>query len=311
MPQPKDRATARLAALIDAADGPPPSFPTVATTTFSYDAALDILAMLAVGDVERALRVGAVLLDLQEPDGRFRNAYRSGRALDAGTATGNQAWVGIALMRLGEASGASRYRFAAESAGEWIAESQLSRLGYAGGIDAAGNSFGWKATEHNADAFGLFVGLGWNQLADSAEAFVASMFTGDHFVTGTTDDGATPNPRPIPLDAQTWPALAVGRRYSRALEWAQTELRVDGGVSYSDADTSAVWLEGTAQLALACDDAALLDRVWASQLPDGGVPAASRAGLATGFGETLPDVEHTAATAWAILAATGTNPLAR
>ncbi len=309
MDSPGDRAIARLAGLIDAAGGAPPSYPAVATTTWTYDAALDILAMLGAGDLERALIVGAVLLDLQEPDGRFRNAYRSGRPVDAGTATGNQAWAGIALARLGAVSGASRYRFAAESAGEWIAETQLSRLGYTGGIDAAGSAFGWKATEHNADAFALFRSLGWRQLADSAEAFVASMFTGGHFVTGTTGDGVTANPRPVPLDAQAWPALAVGRRYASALAWARAELSVDGGVSFSDADTSAVWFEGTAQLALAAGDEPLLERVWAAQLPDGGIPVASRAGLATGFGETLGDAEHTAATAWAILAATKTNPL--
>jgi hypothetical protein len=311
MPSPIEFAIARLAGLIDAAGGPPPSFPTVATTTWTYDAALDILAMLAAGDTDRALRVGTALLDLQEPDGRFRNAYRSGRPLDAGTATGNQAWAGIALLRLGEASGASRYRFAAESAAEWIAETQLGRLGYTGGVSATGATFGWKSTEHNTDAFALFGGLGWRQLADSAEAFVASMFTGGHFITGTTEDGVSPNPRPVPLDAQTWPVLALGRQYAGALSWARTELDIDGGVSYSDADTSAVWLEGTAGLALACDDAALLDRVWASQLPDGGIPAASRDGLATGFGETLSNAEHTAATAWSILAGMKNNPLVR
>ncbi|MES2171829.1 MAG: hypothetical protein V4479_14100, partial [Actinomycetota bacterium] len=236
MPSPIDLAIARLAGLIDAAGGPSPSYPTMATTTWTYDAALDILAMIAAEDVERALTVGSVLLDLQEPDGRFRNAYRSGRAVDSGTATGNQAWAAIALLRLGTVSGTSRYRFAAESAGEWIAETQLSRLGFTGGVDQTGRAFGWKATEHNADAVALFRALGWRQFADSAEAFVASMFTGGHFVTGTTGDGVTANPRPVPLDAQAWPALALGSRYRSAIDWACRELSVDGGVSGGTVD---------------------------------------------------------------------------
>jgi hypothetical protein len=286
------------------------------TTAWIYDCALAILAFLASGDptdAERAHAIGAALLPLQEGDGRFGTAYAADtlEKLGPATATGNQAWAGLALVALG-------HRAAAERAAEWIAETQASALGFRGGVGDQGRQLGWKSTEHNADAVALFASLGWSEQAESAASFLASMFDGEHFVTGTLDDGVTRNPRPLPLDAQLWPDLATGL-YPAAVQWARGALSADGGVSYSDADRSAVWLEGTAQLAVALqvrglDASEPLERVWLAQRSgqnaDGyGVLAARRDGLRTGVGDTLSATLHTGTTAWAVLAGLGVNPL--
>ncbi|MCU1512998.1 MAG: hypothetical protein JWO10_88, partial [Microbacteriaceae bacterium] len=287
------------------------------TTSWAYDCALTVLAFLASGTPahqERAEAIGAVLLALQEPDGRFRTAYvaDSHEVAAEATATGNQAWVGVALLALGE-------RTAAERAATWIAETQSTDLGFTGGVAANGTAMRWKSTEHNADAVALFGSLGWSEQADSARRLLAAMFDGERSATGTLEDGVTPNLRPAPLDAQVWPYLATGES-GAAVEWAASALSVDGGVSFSDADRSAVWLEGTAQLAVArqemgLDADMLLQRIWLAQRAgvntDGfGVIAASRDGLRTGFGDSLFASLHTGTTAWAVFAGLGVNPLA-
>ncbi len=320
------------------------------TTAWIYDCALVVLAFLAHGtsaSLRRAVAVGDGLLALQEDDGRLRDSYsaQNGAVVSPASATGNQAWAGLAWLRLAaemgtDAASADRsaayrpaaYRAAAAGVAGWIVRTQATDLGFRGGRDALGATLPWKSTEHNADALALFRALGhdWREHADSAERFLQTMFVGDasgsggHCLTGTLADGVTPNPRPLPLDAQVWPFLATGDiRLAGAVDWAAAHLlaRDAGmlGVSYSDADRSRVWLEGTAHLALATsvrggDALPLLGSVRLAQLSghgtDGhGVIAASGDGLKTGFGDRLFASLHTGTTAWAVLAALGSNPL--
>ena len=93
----------------------------------------------------------------------------------------------------------------------------------------------WKATEHNADVYAAFINLylatndpAWRARAMAAKSFLRAMWNEQDgfFWTGTTEDGATINPSPVPEDAQSGTLLVLGEpeRYARALQWAEAEL---------------------------------------------------------------------------------------
>ncbi|WP_312169841.1 hypothetical protein [Microbacterium sp.] len=326
------------------------------TPSFVYDDALVVIAYTARGlpaDLRRAQAVGDTLLFVQEEDpigdGRVRTSYephgiRQGRVeiTGPGTFTGNQAWTGMALARLFHATGEQKYLDGALRIAEWIqantADMARAPFGYTGGQLEDGTSLLWKSTEHNSDIAGFFTQLAqltgdtvWADRASVAADFVAAMQSADgHVDTGTQLDGATINTRPVPLDAQTWSALATGDpRYGAAVDWTLANLiATDGqyqGPSISDVDVSKVWFEGSGHLALAlklrdgAGDAdraeALLDSIRLGQRDaangDGkGIVATSTDGLDSGFGDLYYASLHTGATAWYLLAAAGDNPFA-
>jgi hypothetical protein len=107
------------------------------------------------------------------------------------------------------------------------------------------------------------------------------------------------------------------------LDFAQTHLAVDGGFDFNG-DRDGVWVEGTAQAALAyrisgntLQSDRLLASLKADQTRSGLLNASRRARLTTGLSidptGTVPDFfyyrrPHLGATAWAALAETGWNP---
>ena len=326
-------------------------------SSFAYDDALVILAWLASGttaDIQRASVLGDTLIYAQthDPlaDGRTRASYQPDSftnltgSLDIGSPaanTGNQAWVGMALARLYEVTGQSRYLSAALRLADWIQTNcyDVTRAphGYTGGQDGNNATYTFKATEHNIDTGAFFTMLAslsgnsvWSTRAAVAFSFVSAMRNADtgYLYTGTNPDGVTTNPAPVPEDIQTWAYLATGNTlYSPAVTWVSTALSANNagisGCSYSTADTSKVWLEGTAHLALALKArgsaadltryASLLASIEKAQAlaPDGdgkGIVAASGDGLITGFGDTYYASLHTGATAFYIMAAKGYNP---
>lgn len=169
----------------------------------------------------------------------------------------------------------------------------------------------------------------WTTRAQRAYSFVAAIQSSCGWAwTGTDTDGRTINTTPIPADVQTWAYLASGdARYSPAVTWVINNLiTTDAGItgsSYSSTDTSKVWLEGSAQLALAvrargaAGDPALYTSLMGNiekaqtTLPntDGlGIVAASTDRLLTGFGDTYSARLHTGATAFYLMATKGYNP---
>ncbi|KNY05330.1 hypothetical protein [Microbacterium sp. GCS4] len=324
------------------------------TPSFVYDDALVVIAYTARGlpdDLRRARAVADTLLFVQENDpigdGRVRTSYephgiRQGRVeiTGPGTFTGNQAWAGMALARLFHATGEQKYLDGALDIAQWIqtntADMTRAPFGYTGGQLEDGTSLVWKSTEHNSDIAGFFGQLAqltgdsvWADRAATAAAFVAAMQAPDgHVDTGTLLDGSTTNVYPVPLDAQTWSALATGDpRYGAALDWTLANLiATDGphhGPSISHVDVSKVWFEGAGHLALAlrlrdgAGDAAeadaLLDSIRLAQRDavngDGkGIVATSNDGLDSGFGDLYYASLHTGTTAWYLLAAIGDNP---
>lgn len=290
------------------------------STAFVYDAALAVCAALAVGDFRLARTIGDGLVfaqanDPTHADGRLRQGYNVGpytfydgtpnphglRLPDGtanigwqfgflGTAVGDMAWPGIALVRLYATTGDARYRDAARRIATWIVENATNERalgGFTFGVNGGNERQTNASTEHNIDCVAFFTLLqridkqgDWASQAERARAFVDQMWSGQYFYTGT-NDGATVNTAVLPLDPQTWSWLTLLEpRYVDALGWATDALGTtdspeqehsqlpDGlslsGVTFSDASLRStasyngiqvnphgVWFEGSAQLALA------------------------------------------------------------
>ena len=338
--------------------------PALAGAAFTYDNALAVIALTACGRQAEALRLGealrnAALQDRAGSAGRLRNAYRAGPGAplpngwwdkargqwledgyQLGTATGNVAWAGLALLTLAEQHRDRRFQETALLLGGWLLDHcrDKQRDGFSGGVFGDGTGerlLTWKSTEHNIDAEALFRWLArrdgdprWQQGADSARRFLESQWeaTDGHFRIGTLADGISENLATSGLDAQLWPQLlpAAAPDWRRALDYAERAHGVAGGFSFNN-DRAGLWTEGTAQAALAFKAVgqglrarALLDRVAAEISPGGYLWATPEARLGTGLA-IGPDsvtadffyfhVPHLGATAWAVIAALGWNPL--
>lgn len=256
------------------------------------------------------------------------------------THTGNVAWAMLALLGYYESTGRAhaKYLAAARGLGDWVVACCRDARGRGGfragfaGRDGNPSPLAYKTTEHNLDLYAAFRRLylitgetRWRDHAGHARGFVESMWdpAAGKFWSGVGDDGVTTERRVIPVDAQAWAVLALRgeeRRYERALAFAESDLRVGGGFDFNQ-DRDGVWYEGTAHVAAAyaatradADWRSLIANLRAAQAPSGGLFAADRDGLTTGF--NLPDGRpwlyyhrvHAAATAWLVLAAARANP---
>lgn len=323
-------------------------------TAYTYDNALAILALLAAGDAPRAQRIGKALLRAMDHDrfwhdGRLRNAYRAGmvdsdvvklpgwwdssRGLWAedryqiGTASGSMAFAGIALYQLGGVYRGAAYRIA-----RWIVSETQSQAGcFAGGFlgeDREVERVTWCSTEHNIDVAALLRLIG-DSHGEAARAFVASMRDPEsgRVFTGTKPDGVTINKDHSALDAMALgvaSGLFKGAQARAILAAAERLHGVAGLYSFSSA-RDAVWIEGSAEMAIAYRQASEPDRsasILSSLLDDrapGGYWRAIRGsrmstGLSTGVDPGVADfvyypVPHLAPTAWILLAAKGSDPL--
>lgn len=331
---------------------------------FAYDNALAAIALTACGDVGRARRIGDAFLgglasDRTFADGRVRNAYRAGPATarpvllpgwwDAdrkqwsedryqiGTATGNVAWVGLALMTLSDATGAAAYRAGAVRLLNWITANAAAHNGSTAGFTGGRDGYDpdqaplpWASTEHNLDvvALGTWLGPEGAEAARTARAFVDAAFdpASGCFRMGTTPEGRMRDTGAIALDTQLWPLLAVAEppaEWRRALACAEVRLGVPGGFDFND-DRDGLWVEGTAQAALTYRAAgepargrALLEAAMRQRAPSGLLYATREATVTTGLmiGPTSTNADflyyrrpHLGATAWAVLAEAGWNP---
>ena len=195
-------------------------------------------------DRARKLLDAIIFLEEHDPyaDGRVRAAYWANNLLDpSGTQSsimdpdagaGNIAWFGIALTRFYDVAEKKDYLdpqtrqyyldIAKEKA-NWILDhcTDSAPCGFTGGYGGWGQvPFNWKSAEHNIDVYvfarNLYALDGepkWAEMAGRAACLVQGMFVNEngscgHYLTGTLEDGITPNPSPIPADAQSWTALA-------------------------------------------------------------------------------------------------------
>ncbi|WP_433996287.1 hypothetical protein [Bradyrhizobium jicamae] len=335
----------------------------LASSAFVYDNALAAIALVACGDVERASLIGnalsrAVRSDRTFTDGRVRNAYRAGAlgegspalpgwwdrdqniwaedAAQDGSSTGNAGWTVLALLTLHQATADASFLADAERVMDWVTANVSSGAGFRGGFhgyDPQSVPITWISTEHNVD---INAAAAWlhrltgkakhAEAAAQARRFVERAFVEDHFLLGTKPDGSLADPALLALDVQLWPWMAIAdgpATWRSALEFAATHLNVGDGFDFNG-DRDGVWIEGTAQAALAYRIAGdpmkcrqLLATLEADRTPSGFFNASRTARLSTGLSvdptRTTPDFfyfkrPHLGATAWVTLAAVGWNP---
>jgi hypothetical protein len=347
----------------DARGAGEPDAPALRTAAFAYDNALAVIALLACDRQDQALRVAEALRRAAMKDSRIRNAYRAGPVAEAplangwwdakaarwiedayqdGSATGNVAWVALALLAAHDVTGDARWSDAASRLANYVIDTSSDVRGaggFAGGVegfDAAPVRLTWKSTEHNIDLVALFARLEgahvlghWQAAGATARKFVAAQWIAaqGHFYVGVLADGVTPNRDTSGLDVQLWAQLlpSVPAEWRRAIAYAEHEHGVTGGFDFN-ADRDGAWLEGTAQAALVYRvlgrevDAQPLFATIVAQISTGGYVYATRepritTGLATSAASASADFyyyrqPHLAATAWAALAARKHNPFA-
>jgi hypothetical protein len=336
------------------------------SSAFAYDNALAIIALVSCGATEQARRIGdafvhAIDHDRSFRDGRIRNAYRAG-VIEAtvllpgwwepaikgwaedpyqnGTATGNVAWVALALMTLNASRADQRYLSATKQLLNWVAANAQDRRG-AGvtggfdGFDPVQTRLAWKSTEHNLDVYAVTLWYGqatgdlaFTDLMRSARTFLDEAFLAESgcFALGREPDGRMNGPQRLALDTQLWPLLGVRDSpsdWQKALACAEQRMVVPGGFDFNE-DRDGLWVEGTAQAALTyraqkqtdkADD--LLRGLRAQIAPSGWLYATREEQITTGLkiGPASQSEDffyfrrpHLGATAWTILAANGWNP---
>ena len=336
-------------------------------SAFAYDNALASIALTACGDVGEGARIADAFVvaarhDRTFRDGRIRNAYHAGAvtqdavrlpgwwnmqaerwdedAYQDSTATGNIAWVALAMLNTHAATGRRDYLDVARGLLAWIrshAADAPGPEGYSGGMtgfDGNQHALTWKSTEHNID---VAAAARWaselshdpDEAAMSAQAasFVATRFVpGEgYFLLGTNPEGRDAARGDLALDVQVWPILGVKDApvaWRRALTFADRRLRHGDGMTFAGFGPNR-WNEGTAQAALAFRS--IGSDVIADKLLEGLAAHVSPSGLlyATSVGEVPTGLKvesenggdfvyfhrpHLGATAWAALAALRYNP---
>jgi hypothetical protein len=258
-----------------------------------------------------------------DPDSR---AWRED-IYQVGTSAGVVAWAMLFLLHLESATGDASYRAAAARAGDWVEARLRGPSGYLGGFmgwEPSPTPLTWVSTEHNLDLAVVFAALGRATAAQHARDFVTSMWdpSQGRFAAGLTPEGAVNHA--AAADANLWPLLAPGAApgWGASLNWVLAHQGVSAGdpdgIDFND-DRDGVWLEGTAYVALlARPEIAqrMMQTLLAQTSPSGLVWATTVPRLTTGFSTGLSKSAdffyyrrpHVGATAWAVLAATKTNP---
>ena len=259
-----------------------------------------------------------------------------------GSNVGNTSYVALALMQYYNQYGGEEYLETARSLMDWVMENcSDSGDGFTGGFEgwAEGDPpvvypFTYKSIEHNIDAYAVFTALygataeeKYEDAAQSARRFIESMYDEERglFMTGTLDDGITPNTGVIVLDAQVWCAMALGdsfEPYRDALQTVEEMKTEEGGYPFCmENKNGGWWAEGTAYTALMYrglgnekEYEEAMNALESIQLDTGLFPAATVDRLSTGMDlfdgspwEYSTD-PHIAPTAWFIMAANGFNP---
>lgn len=295
---------------------------------FLYDNALAVLALLeraSPTDLSLAEGILDAVVGLQNADGKVPDVVHAATLAPNSPpyATGNQAWVLLALVQGFESLGKPAYRDAAHALAQYCFSQTASGVGY-GGFRLNPSST-VVSTEHNLDLYAAFTryaahapvsGPGVTQAQALEAATQARLFCESKFdallgatYTGTDGGGVLANKAPLPTDVQTWAVLSLGRaKWGAGHDWltapvpgglwvaSSSQPSLGGtpvvGPPFSDADTSEVWFEGLAQALLS----ARVDADAATAASALATLDAVRLGFGEGDGLGLPATLDTLAT---------------
>ena len=259
-----------------------------------------------------------------------------------GSNVGNTSYAAMALMQYYKAYGGEQYLETARSLMDWVIEECSDEGdGFTGGFDGWQEGdppvvypFTYKSIEHNIDAYAVFSALfkvtgesKYREAAGSALRFIESMYDEEQglFMTGTLDDGVTPNTGVVVLDAQVWCRMALGEAfepYKSALDLVEKMKSPEGAYPFClENKNGGWWAEGTAYTALmyrgigrSDEYRQAMDALASVQLENGLFPAATVDNLSTGMDlfdgspwEYSTDA-HIAPAAWFVMAGNGFNP---
>lgn len=295
---------------------------------YTYDQAIAVVAFLAKADVADARRVLDALAALQNDDGSWNHAYActTGAPLAAQRYVGSTAWVALAIAHYESRTGDTvTYNIMGQRALNWVALWQQGDGGINGGLDASGVPLPWASTEHNEDTYNALGHFGYASPQSGVRSFLdnvvwdAPQQRWDQGRDDTLD----------PLDVNPLGVGALGSSgahvYKSSLDYCMTHLRstqawgtgkkrilVDGFDFNSDHND--IWLEGTAQMAMAfrvagraTDSDYFLQQIVKLQQSDGGIPYSVKGTFNGDF--TMSTKTAVASTGWLIIAIAHMNPM--
>ena len=304
------------------------SYKDASDVCYTYDQAVATVAFLAKGDVTNARRVLDALAALQNDDGSWNHAYActTGATLAAQRYVGAVAWVVLAIANYESATGDTvTYNVMGQRALNWVVLWQQADGGINGGMDANGVPIPWASTEHNEDSYGA---LGHFAYA-SWQSGVKSFLDNTTWNAGGQRWNQGRNDTLDPLDVNPLGVGALGasgvRDYRASLDycmahhrstqiWRQRgkKITVDGFDFNSDHND--IWLEGTAQMAVAfrvagrvTDSDYFLNQIVLVQQKDGGVPYSVKGTFNGDF--TMSTNSAVSSTGWLVIAIAHANPM--
>lgn len=168
---------------------------------------------------------------------------------------GDNAWLLIALNNYKSRTGSNKYAVLSEEIANWLISLQDSDGGLFAGYNAANNLLNYKVTEGNFDAFNAIAGY------TNFHSGILDFLEQNRWDENDKNLVAWPENPPYlyALDCHSWPYMLFNDYPISALTTAERHLNTQtntvNGIEISgycfDEDKDVVWLEGTAQMALA------------------------------------------------------------
>ena len=295
---------------------------------YTYDQAVATVAFLAKGDVSNARRVLDALQTLQNDDGSWNSAYActTGGTEEAQRYVGATAWVALAIANYESITGDTvTYNIMGQRALNWVVLWQRSDGGINGGLDANGVPIAWASTEHNEDSYGAlghFAYANWQAGVKSFLDGAAWNTAGQRWNQGRNDTVDSLDVNPLGVGAL---GASGARNYRASLDYCMThhrstQFRLQSGKWIVmdgfdlNSDRNDIWLEGTAQMAVAfravgrtADSDYFINQIVRVQQRDGGVPYSLQGTFNGDF--TMSTNPAVASTAWLVIAIAHANPM--
>ncbi len=293
------------------------------TQAYTYDQSVAAISFAVAGDAARAKTILLTLQKLQNSSGSFYGSYSlsTGKPGDASQWVGANAWVALAVASYGKITGDHSFDAMAKKTMTWCLKYQQSDGGLNGGIDGNGKAVSWASTEHNLDAYAAcrYFGL---SAATRIKSFLDNVVWDAQllrFYTGRKDPS-------IFSDVNALGVLALGasgtRSYASALSFNEMRMLntqvntrcIATGFDFDASPANDVWLEGTAQCALAYSVAAnsvswnyFTNQIILDQDASGGIQYSMKGTTDNHF--TFSTVNCVSSTAWLILVVANYNPM--